>query len=156
MKRAKSRIPEVSPATAVTVLLQGAAARIPTAMPQMTGLLVYREDNDIISVWDNGEWVPLNQAGFSLRFRCDFPAISPGNWALIHGPRLDLTAGNTFVNLTPQLLHMAIHMASIVPPQPCVQPHQDVTDRVADQEFADVRADVDAYVCDLAAAPTLH
>ena len=152
MKRAKSRIPHVSPATAVTVLLEGAVTYIPTAMPPMAGLLVLREDHNIISFWDNSEWVPLNHAGFNLKFGCDFPALAPGNWALIHGPRLDLTAGDYFVNLTPALLHMAIHMASIEPHHPCVQQSHET----ADQEFADVRADVDEYVRDLMSAPATH
>ena len=142
----KSRTIEVTPATAVTVLLQGTATRIPTAMPQGTGLLIFRENDSVMSFWDTCEWVPLNQAGWQLQFGCDFPAISPGNWALIHSPRLDLTAGNYFVNITPDLLLMASHMASVEIYQPRVQNDREVSDQRAGQEFADVRADVDAYV----------
>ena len=50
------------------------------------GQIIYRDSWDIVCIWNGAEWVPLNQAGWFLKYSARFPSnVRVGNWAIV-GP----------------------------------------------------------------------
>ena len=138
-------------AAVVSIMLQGSVSALPAEMPLTTGLLVHRQSDSVIAYWDTHCWVPLNSAGYQIKFHCEPPNIPVGHWAIINGPRLDLTAGDFYDNHSPTSLLMAMHFVHVENFQPRVGKIGELADQTAeDQEFSDIRGDVDAYVAQYA------
>ena len=138
MKRASS--PTIT--TELTVLIHGIGGTIPQEIPG-PGLLIYRDSPNVLTYWCGDEWVPLNRAGFFAKFRCDFPNIPVGEWAIVTAERLTITSGDMLQQFTPVGLMMALHASQL----PVDKTFDRVSDQVsADPEFDAVREDVEPFI----------
>jgi len=144
MKRASS---SSASAQKVSVILQDTLARLPSAMPQTAGLLIYRESDSVLTYWTGAAWITLNSAGWAIQFHCAFPNIPVGNWAIVVGPRLDTVAGALYQGYTATGLMMAMHFVHGATCLPHPEKSEALSDQLAENpEFTDIREDVDAYV----------
>ena len=58
----------------------------PIGLETCQGQMIYRDSWDVVCLWTGDEWMPLNQAGWFLKYSARFPNnIKVGNWAIV-GP----------------------------------------------------------------------
>ena len=61
----------------------------PINLKTCQGQIIYRDSWDIVCIWNGAEWVPMNQAGWFLKYSASFPSnIRVGNWAIVGPLRL--------------------------------------------------------------------
>jgi hypothetical protein len=139
MKRASS--PAIT--TELTVLIHGIGGTIPQEIPG-PGLLIYRDSPNVITYWGGDEWVPLNRTGFFAKFRCDFPNIPIGEWAIVTAERLTITSGDLLQQITRVGLMMALHASQMLPAEK--NPNVVSDQVIEDPEFDAVREDVEPFI----------
>ena len=70
----------------LTILFTSRDPMPPIGLETCQGQIIYRDSWDIVCIWNGAEWVPMNQAGWFLKYSARFPSnVRVGNWAIV-GP----------------------------------------------------------------------